>query len=248
MNEASMTGEAAQAGLSEGGGRAQDVYERLRDDLLALRLVPGERLSERNLERRLGASRTPIREALMRLEAEGLVQRGEGGLRVAPLDLDELLEVFELRIETEALAVRLACTRADHARLDALQARMDGVLADPSPDAWYAIGTDYHIELAALSGNRFVHRSVRDAVTRIARARWLMASSEAGALRRPSRAQRHRGDDPRQPPRRGRGGDSRPYRHRARQPRCRHARGASRLEGAWRADGGIGTTLIPRAA
>ena len=175
-----MTGEAAQAGLSEGAGRAQDVYDRLRDDLLALRLVPGERLSERNLERRLGASRTPIREALMRLEGEGLVQRGEGGLRVAPLDLDELLEVFELRIETEALAVRLACTRADHARLDALQSRMDGVLADPTPDAWYAIGTDYHIELAALSGNRFVHRSVRDGVTRIARARWLMASSESG--------------------------------------------------------------------
>ena len=175
-----MTGEDAQNAGSDGTGRAQDIYERLRDDLLALRLVPGERLSERNLERRLGASRTPIREALLRLEAEGLVQRGEGGLHVAPLDLDELLEVFELRIETEALAVRLACARADHARLDALQARMDAVLADPSPDAWYAIGTDYHVEIAALSGNRFVHRSVRDAVTRIARARWLMASSEEG--------------------------------------------------------------------
>ncbi|MCC5977815.1 MAG: GntR family transcriptional regulator [Salinarimonas sp.] len=154
----------------------------LRDDVLALRLVPGERLSERNLERRLGASRTPIREALMRLEAEGLVQRGEAGLCVAPIDLEELLEAFELRIETEALAVRLACARADHPRLDALQARMDGVLADPSPDAWYEIGTDYHIEIAALSGNRFVYRGVRDAVTRIARARWLMASSESGRL------------------------------------------------------------------
>lgn len=177
-----MTGEDAQNAGSDGTGRAQDIYERLRDDLLALRLVPGERLSERNLERRLGASRTPIREALLRLEAEGLVQRGEGSLRVAPLDLEELLEAFELRIETEALAVRLACARADHARLDALQARMDAVLADPSPDAWYAIGTDYHVEIAALSGNRFVHRSIRDAVTRIARARWLMASSEAGRL------------------------------------------------------------------
>lgn len=175
-----MTGEAAQVALSEGAGRAQDVYDRLRDDLLALRLVPGEKLSERNLERRLGASRTPIRAALMRLEGEGLVQRGDRGLRVAPLDLEELLEVFELRIEIEALAVRLACSRADHVRLDALQSRMDGVLADPSPDAWFAIGTDYHVEIAALSGNRFVHRSVRDAVTRIARARWLMASTEAG--------------------------------------------------------------------
>jgi DNA-binding GntR family transcriptional regulator len=164
------------------GQRAHGVYERLRDDVLALRLVPGERLSERNLERRLGASRTPIREALMRLEAEGLVQRGEGGLRVAPIDLAELLEVFELRMEVEALAVRLACARSDHARLDALQARMDSVLADPSPDAWYEIGTDYHVEIAGLSGNRFVHRSVRDAVTRIARARWLMASSETGRL------------------------------------------------------------------
>lgn len=177
-----MTGEEARPASPDGSGRAQDVYDRLRDDLLALRLVPGERLSERHLERRLGASRTPIREALMRLEAEGLVRREEKGLRVAPLDLDELLEAFELRIETEALAARLACARADRARLDGLQARMDAVLADPSPDAWYEIGTDYHVELAALSGNRFVHRSVRDAVTRIARARWLMASSEAGRL------------------------------------------------------------------
>ena len=164
------------------GQRAHGVYGIMRDDVLALRLVPGERLSERNLERRLGASRTPIREALMRLEAEGLVQRGEGGLRVAPIDLAELLEVFELRMEVEALAVRLACARADHSRLDALQARMDSVLADPSPDAWYEIGTDYHLEIAALSGNRFVHRGVRDAVTRIARARWLMATSESGRL------------------------------------------------------------------
>ncbi len=177
-----MTGENARGVAGEGGGRVQDVYERLRSDLISLELVPGERLSERNLERRLGASRTPIREALLRLEAEGLVQRGEGGLRVAPLDLEELLEAFELRVETEALAVRLACARADHARLDALQARMDAVLANPSPDAWYEIGTDYHVEIAALSGNRFVHRSVRDTVTRIARARWLMASSEAGRL------------------------------------------------------------------
>ena len=83
-------------------------------------LVPGERLSERNLERRLGASRTPIREALMRLEAEGLVQRGEGGLRVAPLDLDELLEVFELRHRDRgARRCGWPAPRADHARLDA---------------------------------------------------------------------------------------------------------------------------------
>ena len=177
-----MTGEDAQNAGPDGAGRARGVYERLRNDLLALLLVPGERLSERNLERRLGASRTPIREALLRLEAEGLVHRGEGGLRVAPLDLEELLEAFELRVETEALAVRLACARADHARLDALQGRMDAVLIDPSPDAWYEIGTDYHVEIAALSGNRFVHRSVRDTVTRIARARWLMASSEEGRL------------------------------------------------------------------
>lgn len=165
-----------------GHSRLDDVYGRLRDDLLSLQLIPGERLSERALERRLGVSRTPIREALQRLEEEGLVKRGGTGLQVSPIDLDELLEAFEFREQLECQAARLACSRASSHELDGLQARLDAGLADPSPQTWFEIGTDIHVMLAEISGNRFIHRAVRDAVTRIARARWLMATSEAGRL------------------------------------------------------------------
>jgi len=167
---------------TKGHPRLDDVYGRLREDLLSLRLIPGERLSERALERHLGVSRTPIREALLRLEEEGLVRRGGSGLQVSPLDLDELLEAFEFREQLECQAARLACRRASPADLDRLQARLDAGLSDASPQTWFEIGTDIHVMLAEISGNRFIHRAVRDAVTRIARARWLMASSEAGRL------------------------------------------------------------------
>lgn len=170
------------ASRTKGHLRLDDVYRRLRDDLLSLRLIPGERLSERALERRLGVSRTPIREALLRLEEEGLVRRGGSGLQVSPLDLDELLEAFEFREQLECQAVRLACRRASSGDLDRLQSRLDAGLSDSSPEIWFEIGTDIHVMLAEISGNRFIYRAVRDAVTRIARARWMMATSEAGRL------------------------------------------------------------------
>lgn len=153
------------------------AYDRLREDILALRLLPGERLSERALEPVLGASRTPIREALHRLEMEGLVVRGGQGYRVAPIDLAELLEVFEYRETVEPAAIRLACTRATLDEIAAIQAVLDAGQGDESPDTWFAIGSDVHVSMARLSGNRFLIRAIEDVVTRIARARWMMATS-----------------------------------------------------------------------
>lgn len=156
------------------------VYERLRDAILSLRLLPGERVSERALESLLGSSRTPIREALFRLEAEGLVVRDGRIQRIAPIDLAELLEVFEYRESVEVAAVRLACERATGDQLAGIQRLLDAGLEDDSAETWFNIGSDVHISLARLSGNRFLVRAVRDVVTRIARARWMMASSPQG--------------------------------------------------------------------
>ncbi|WP_433862378.1 GntR family transcriptional regulator [Streptomyces sp. L7] len=60
------------------------VYDRLRSAILDLDRVPGSRITERGLEAELGASRTPLRAALMRLEAEGLVRRDGRGWEVSP--------------------------------------------------------------------------------------------------------------------------------------------------------------------
>ncbi|MGM7645275.1 GntR family transcriptional regulator [Nocardia sp. JW2] len=86
------------------GGRvslADRVYESLRDDLATGRLAPAERLRAERLARRYGVSRTPVREALARLQADGLVQRHPEGLYLYRPRLAELDELFELRMVLE---------------------------------------------------------------------------------------------------------------------------------------------------
>ncbi|MCS5714297.1 GntR family transcriptional regulator [Herbiconiux sp. CPCC 205716] len=95
-------------------------YAALRAGILNLDQVPGERLSERGLEGLLGASRTPIRAALMRLEAEGLVRREGRGWQVTPIDLTEVRAVAEFREAVEGAVALLAATRATDDELAAL--------------------------------------------------------------------------------------------------------------------------------
>lgn len=155
---------------------AQDVYERLRAAILTLELLPGEKLSERALEGMLGSSRTPIREALLRLEAEGLIARQGRSPRVTPLELAEILEAFEYREHIEAAVAHLACKHATPEDLARIQAVLDAGRKGADAAAWYEIGTDFHIMLARLSRNRFLVRAVTDILTRIERARWIMCS------------------------------------------------------------------------
>ena len=152
------------------------VYALLRREILTLRLVPGERVSERSLEPLLGASRTPIRAALMRLEAEGLVQRSERAWRVAPIDLAQVRAIIEYReaIETAAVAHAIArASQADVARLREIAASVPG----DDEERFLADGTDFHLGLALLSGNPFLAEGMASALTRLIRARWLAARS-----------------------------------------------------------------------
>lgn len=161
---------------SPGADRAQDVYDRLRHAILTMGLMPGEKLSERSLEGTLGGSRTPIREALLRLEVEGLVTRQGRSHRVTPLEVSEIMEAFEYREHIEAAIAHLACQRATPADLARVQAVLDQSKDKDDAAAWFVIGTDFHVMLAELSGNRFLVRAVTDILTRIERARWIMCS------------------------------------------------------------------------
>lgn len=156
--------------------RHDGVYAQLRDAILTLRLLPGARIAERQLETMLGSSRTPIREALHRLEADGLVLRGGRSHVVAPIDLAELMEVFEYREHIESAIVRLACQRAGPEDIEHIRRIIDVALHDDGHELWFEIGTDFHLELAQLSGNRFLIRAMNDIMTRVARARWMIAS------------------------------------------------------------------------
>ncbi|MGN6324690.1 GntR family transcriptional regulator [Pseudolysinimonas sp.] len=157
--------------------QSEGAYEGLRARILALDLAPGERISERGLESELGASRTPVRAALSRLQSEGLVRRDERGWSVAPLDLAELRHVGELREAVESAALRLAAARADPAALARLDQLLDRQPDDPEGGVRW--GEEFHVELAALSGNPLLAEAIRGVMTTLSRTRWLEVTTPA---------------------------------------------------------------------
>jgi DNA-binding GntR family transcriptional regulator len=162
-----------------------NAYSGLREAILSLELVPGERLSERGLEARLGASRTPIRAALMRLATEGLAERTGRAWRVTPIDLAEVRTVMEYREAVETAAVRLAVERAEVGELPPLRALAEAHRDADDEEIGLRDGADFHVALARLSRNRLLCDGVAGALTRLARTRWLgVRTRESRALAR----------------------------------------------------------------
>jgi len=150
---------------------------RLRASILSLELAPGQRLSERGLEPEFRASRTPIRAALTRLESEGLVQRDGRNWMVAPLNLDEIRELYEFREALESSSIRLAGKRASPTDLEALARLASARDANETPEHTIDGGTSFHLELARLSGNSVLLGAMESVLTRLYRTRWLEVQS-----------------------------------------------------------------------
>lgn len=97
------------------------VFNTLRQEILTGKLKPGERLMEIHLANKLGVSRTPIREAIRKLELEGLViMIPRRGAEVAQITLKSLKDVMEVRRALDVLAIELACERMGREELDSL--------------------------------------------------------------------------------------------------------------------------------
>jgi DNA-binding GntR family transcriptional regulator len=112
------------------------IYDDLRRRILCGDLRQGQPLVVSALAASVGASRTPVREALVRLLSAGLVVETPSGLAVKTVTEDELLEVYEVRIPLEALAARLAATNRTPGQLARIQALHEGfVAAAERPDA-----------------------------------------------------------------------------------------------------------------
>ena len=136
---------------------SQKVYEHLRGEILADRLAPGTELSEVALSRELEISRGPIREALRRLAAEGLVtMRPRRRAEVRSLTTGELIDAYQVREALEVMAVRLAIpriTEADLARLENLIDQMAGHAGRRAVADIFAPNVAFHETLCELSGN-----------------------------------------------------------------------------------------------
>jgi DNA-binding GntR family transcriptional regulator len=154
------------------------IHSQLRDMILSLDIGPGERLTERWLEAKFQGSRTPVRAALVRLEAEGLVQRDGRNWIVAPIDLGEIAALAEFREPLETTAVRLACARADQPELDAIEEMLNACQSDVAREEWHKVGTDFHVEIARLARNPFLVRAIEGVMTRLSRPRWLEVWTE----------------------------------------------------------------------
>ena len=112
------SGAAASAGSAEPG---RGAYELIRSAIVENRYAPGQRLIEQRIAEEFGLSRTPVREALRRLEAEGLiVAQKHRGARVRPMSTTELVDLYGLRMRLESYAAELAAQRATEEEIDAL--------------------------------------------------------------------------------------------------------------------------------
>jgi DNA-binding GntR family transcriptional regulator len=149
------------------------VEKRLREMILKLDIGPGERITERWAEGEFSASRTPIRAALMRLEAEGLVCREGRGWMVAPIDLKEIEQWSVYREVLEVSALRLATGHLHEGSLATLDALLDACTPDMSREEADRAGMEFHVALSRLAQNEVITRGIVDAMHRLARARWV---------------------------------------------------------------------------
>jgi DNA-binding GntR family transcriptional regulator len=138
---------------------AMRLYAALKHEILANRLQQGQPLAEVELARRLGASRTPLREALLRLEADGLVRiEPRRGAFVHQLTVADFLEINELRSVLEPYAARLATLRIDAHTIQALQTRLAAIPPSHPDEAGSRrleeLDADVHRALATASGNK----------------------------------------------------------------------------------------------
>jgi DNA-binding GntR family transcriptional regulator len=134
-----------------------EVYDAVRRAIVQGELAPGLRLVETELAGRLGISRTPIREALRKLEAEGFLSKGPGSsLVVSEMSLEEVEETFRIRAVLEGLAARLAAERATPERIAHLERvleRSDAMMDGQPPERLLEWNTRFHDGLNALSGS-----------------------------------------------------------------------------------------------
>lgn len=133
------------------------VYQNLREDILSNRLPPGTQVQEASMARALEVSRGPVREALRRLAAEGLVTLVPRRFAVvSSLSREEFLDAYRVREALEVLAIRLAIPRltpADLARLEGLCERMEEAAAVEDIDGFFSANAEFHTHLVDRSGN-----------------------------------------------------------------------------------------------
>lgn len=142
--------------LLEGKSLTDYAYETLLERILSRELSPGTFLRERRMAEEFGVSRTPVREAIGRLEAEGLVVRDANQIpQVKEVTINEYLDALFLRQLLEGEAARLAAPKFSAAEVGRLRALIHGLMDSdsPSPSEHWRVDDEFHGSVAKASGN-----------------------------------------------------------------------------------------------
>jgi DNA-binding GntR family transcriptional regulator len=149
---------------------AAQVFERIKHEIFDFQLLPGERFTENEIAARMRVSRTPVREALYRLEREGYLEvMFRSGWRVKPLDFAQLDELYDVRVVLEVAAVRRLCEQSERQGLEELK----GIWLVPmserldDPDQVSRLDEQFHGTLVAATGNRELARMHHEVTERI---------------------------------------------------------------------------------
>ncbi|MCB1397724.1 MAG: GntR family transcriptional regulator [Rhodobacter sp.] len=172
--------------------QTETILRTLNDWIDAGRLNPGDEIEEAELVRQFGVSRTPVREALMQIEATGLVKRlPRKGAVVFKPTLAEFLAILEVHAKLEGQAAGLAARRISPAGLEALEAATTAceahfaTLGEAEPDAYYQLNLRFHGTVAESAGNPFLLEMIKTNARKLMayyRARYRYAGSiEASA-------------------------------------------------------------------
>ena len=143
--------------MSQGEAAYAELLESIRSGVF----VPGDRLRETDVAARLNLSRTPVREALRRLEADGIVEhRPRVGAIIRQLSHAELVELYEMRSVLERTAAEMAAKHAGPAEIAALR-DLNTAIAASAPTRAAALNQDFHRVIYRATRNRFLWDSAR---------------------------------------------------------------------------------------
>ncbi|GAB4059725.1 GntR family transcriptional regulator [Uliginosibacterium sediminicola] len=156
--------------LGFAGSRVDYVYARVKEDIFDFRLLPGDRFTESQIAERLQVSRTPVREALYRLEREGYVfVHFRNGWSVRPFDFALFESLYELRLVLELASVRKICDSADLSRIEVLKNTWLVAESERVMDSLAAAELDerFHITIVDVADNPEIARVHNDVIERI---------------------------------------------------------------------------------
>ena len=154
-----------------------EVYERLRNDILTCEFKPGSQVHEQDLAQRYAVSKSPIRDALLRLQEQRLVEvLPRRGYRIRPISVIDAREMYEMRLLLEQFCLRRAIERASDEELKQLN-RFLVVPQAIDLAAWITYNREFHIAIALICGNQRMARASIEVVEQFDRLTYTGISS-----------------------------------------------------------------------